>query len=779
MAGRSASNAITRYAGIQVQTSSLGLNVPVGWGTFRCKCNLVDYLDFKSKADKAAAGKGGSTTTGYSYSATVILALCEGPIDGVSTIYVDGKVYSNGSKAALAQANLNLNTGAIGQSVWSYLTSNHPDHAIGYSGLAIVYQSNYALDSSATTPNHSFEVARLAVFGVSGSEDADPSLVVSDFFDNARYGVPSWAPGLLGDLTQYQDYCLAAGLLVSPVIDSQRSASDFLTELLKATNSTCVWSEGLLKFIPYGDTALSGNGKAYTPYSTPVYSLGDDDYIPQSDGDDPLTVDIQDQSDAYNVVQLEYLDRTNEYNMAIALASDAANVAQYGMRRKDPDTVHCIAAPAVAALSAQLYLQRTLYIRSQFKFTVGWQFALLEPGDILELTDSGLGLIAYPVRIIQIDDDEDACRAIIAEDYPIGVANAPLYAMQNSAGYAVNQGIDPGGVEANLLLYSDDPTNAAYVKANLTVTGAAGTDQYGLTTAAALVPTAVTAAHTLASATASVFAGVNYTYSACLKKDAHKNARVEISDGADGAYMEVDLNAGTIITPAAVIGSGVLVASSMSPTLVSGIWQVTLTAQFPSPTYVAGTIWLLSDAGAFSWLGDGSNAILVSQQQLYQGLPGRPYAATTSAIAGPLSVQPAVGAGQRPGGLGRGGGRPELGRLQCLGLDRRDQLPADRDHRRGRALWRGHGQLRKPRRPGHSGHFVGRSRHVQRGADGRIGRRRRQRRHPLPDRWRAGLLFDRQPDQPEPLQPDRLHSPGLFGNHDRLAFGWRALCAAG
>jgi hypothetical protein len=30
MAGRSASSTITRYAGIQVQTSALGLNVPVG-----------------------------------------------------------------------------------------------------------------------------------------------------------------------------------------------------------------------------------------------------------------------------------------------------------------------------------------------------------------------------------------------------------------------------------------------------------------------------------------------------------------------------------------------------------------------------------------------------------------------------------------------------------------------------------------------------------------------------------------------------------------------------
>src|SRR5271154_223299 len=97
MAGRTASSAVTRYAGIQVQSSSLGLQIPVGWGTFRCKCNLVDYLDFKAVAQKAASGKGGSTTTGYTYSATIIMAICEGPIDGISTVYVDSNVYTSGS----------------------------------------------------------------------------------------------------------------------------------------------------------------------------------------------------------------------------------------------------------------------------------------------------------------------------------------------------------------------------------------------------------------------------------------------------------------------------------------------------------------------------------------------------------------------------------------------------------------------------------------------------------------------------------------------------------
>ena len=68
MAGRTASNVITRYAGIQVQTSAMGLQIPLGWGQFRVNCNMLDYLDFKSKPQNGkGGGKGGAGVTGYSY----------------------------------------------------------------------------------------------------------------------------------------------------------------------------------------------------------------------------------------------------------------------------------------------------------------------------------------------------------------------------------------------------------------------------------------------------------------------------------------------------------------------------------------------------------------------------------------------------------------------------------------------------------------------------------------------------------------------------------------
>lgn len=667
MAGRQASSTVTRYAGIQVQSSSLGLQIPMGGGTFRGRCNLVDYLDFTSTAQKASTGKGGgSTTTGYSYTATIILAICEGQIDGITQVWIDAKNFANGSigsnvpntgsTSALAQAGLSLNTGAVGQSVWSYLLSAHADHAIGYSGLAIAYAENYALDSSASPPNHSFEVVRTSPYAVGGGyagPDIDPSLWIADFFQNTRTGVPSWGTGLLDatSLAQYQAYCLASGLLISPVIDQERSASDALTEYLLATNSNVVWSEGLLKFIPYGDTALTGNGATYTPNLTPVYSLDDDDFVADNPGDPPLLVQIEDQTDAYNVVQLEYLDRTNQYNMAIALASDAANVAQFQMRRQDPTTVHCICTPTVAALSATLYLQRTLYIRAQYTFKLSWAFALLEPGDIVELTDPGLALNAYPVRIIQLDeDDKTGVLELTCEDLLVGVSHSPLYTMQTGLAAQPNTGIDAGGVEANLLIQSQDWTNAAWAKTSLTITAAALANPVtGATDAQKAVAPAASSSHRAVQSGIAVFAGANYVLSAYFKPNGYNFGllRVSQSGGATNAINAVFDLSGGVVSSTSAIGSAVIIATSITP--VGSAWfRCSLTFQ-TGDTAIQVDLRPLPTSAVANYTGDGVSGCYLWGSQLTQGVDLRPYTLTTTAISGPLIFNPPTAL--TPGGL--------------------------------------------------------------------------------------------------------------------------------
>ena len=89
-----------------------------------------------------------------------------------------------------------------------------------------------------------------------------PRWCVADFLTNAQFGVG--LPGGSIDATTtihqsgtdaaYQTYCRAVGLALSPCLIDQEQASSILTRWLQLTNTAAVWSGGLLRFIPYGDT---------------------------------------------------------------------------------------------------------------------------------------------------------------------------------------------------------------------------------------------------------------------------------------------------------------------------------------------------------------------------------------------------------------------------------------------------------------------------------------------------------------------------------------------
>ncbi|WP_404711733.1 phage tail protein [Sphingomonas sp. MMS24-J13] len=455
MGGKPASTGPTKLNQISVQSSTLGVPLTIGWGRGRVKCNLIWYGGFQAIAHKSkqAGGKGlggGGSTTDYSYTASVILALGEGQIGGINTVYRDKSTFTGAT--ALADCGLSLANGAQAQPTWGYLTSHFPAQALNYSGMAYVYAQDYALGDNATLPNHSFEVDFAVQLG-GGVHDADPKDIVSDFLTNANAGLPGWPAGLIGDLSDWSRACRANNLLLSPVIDSQRQASDFLGEIMKATNSDAVWSEGQLKIASYGDAPASANGVDWTPDLTPRYDLTEDDLIP--DDGKPVKLEIVDQSDAYNMVQVEYLDRANQYNTAIAPAQDLANIVQYGRRKQDPTTLHSICDATIAQNAAQLLLQRTLYMRETYSFTLPWNFARLEPMiDTVTLTTTTdeLRLDRKQVRITGIEEDEDGNLAITAIGMDIGVASAAQYNAHSGSGYAPNLDISPGPVSAPILI---------------------------------------------------------------------------------------------------------------------------------------------------------------------------------------------------------------------------------------------------------------------------------------------------------------------------------------
>lgn len=437
MGGKSStiSTSEQRILSLQVQQSSQGLTLPVVYGRTRVAGNLVWYGDFTTYEHKTTTRQGGKGGGGvkqedvkYTYEAAVMMALCEGEIKGVTRIWRDKEKFS--SPASLR---LTLYKGGEEQPVWPHLQqAKHAAQAISYSGTAYLCSPNYELTKSAQIYSHNFEVDGKLGYSTS-IVDANPRDIIRDLLTNQKYGC-GFPVENLGDTDVYGTYCRAAGIFLSPVYSEQQEAQRNIAELLEQTNSAAVFSQGRLKIVPYGDSGLSGNGATYIPNLTPLYDLSDDDFI-VSGAEDPVRVERKTNADAYNQVQIEYLDRANDYNIAVAEAKDQANIEQYGIRPKDAVKMHGICDAKVARQVAQLLLQRALYVRNEYEFKLGWKYCLLEPMDLVTLTDGGLGLDKTPVRITEIEEDEDGVLNVKAEDFPFGTASATEYPTQPSLGY--------------------------------------------------------------------------------------------------------------------------------------------------------------------------------------------------------------------------------------------------------------------------------------------------------------------------------------------------------
>ncbi|MBC2668760.1 phage tail protein [Novosphingobium piscinae] len=460
MAGPSSRTVADRQTSIQIQTSAYGICVPVVYGTNRIGGNLVWFGNFTPiSATQKTGGKGGSsTTTTYTYRAAAILALAEGTITGI------GSVWKDKDKTTLAALGLSVFNGSDTQAPWSFLTGyatpanfdydtsfgylgspTFVDQAINYSGTAYLAASAYELGDSATIPNHSFEVQGKLIFA--GGNDALPSAVINDVLTAQRYGVGFPAANVDAS-TSYATYCQAAGLFVSPAYTQARPASDVIQELCDATNAAPVWSGGLLKIIPYGDTAITGNGATYTPNLTPLFDLTDDDFIDIDGG--PIIITRKTPADAYNRMSVQFRNRANQYNQEVVSAEDQDAIERYGLKVASTITCDFICETAVAKQVVQLALQRQLYKRNEYEFELGARFAMLEPMDIVTLTDPGLAMNRVPVRLIEIEETDNGYRCV-AEDLPIGVAAAATYTHDNGLRWQNTTAIPAGNCAAPVI----------------------------------------------------------------------------------------------------------------------------------------------------------------------------------------------------------------------------------------------------------------------------------------------------------------------------------------
>jgi Putative phage tail protein len=127
----------------------------------------------------------------------------------------------------------------------------------------------------------------------------------------------------------------------------------------------------------------------------------------------------------------------------------------------------------IAPLVAQTILQRHLYVRARYHFTLSWEHCLLDPMDIVTLTDDNLGLSNTPVRLISIEEDDKGLLAITAEELVNGVSTAVLYPTASAGNVTVNWAV--AAVAVNTPLIYEPPPEATGGDVQLWV-GASGTN---------------------------------------------------------------------------------------------------------------------------------------------------------------------------------------------------------------------------------------------------------------------------------------------------------------
>ncbi|MDA8230339.1 MAG: phage tail protein [Magnetospirillum sp.] len=295
--------------------------------------------------------------------------------------------------------------------------------------------------------------------------DADPAAWVSDTLSNPRYGA-GFPAANLGALAQMRAWGYANGLFISPALNTATALNTVLGDLCTGLNGEFVWSAGLLDWVPYGDQEVNGNGYVWSPPAAPVYSLGDDDFLPNTGtaasgvstytSSDPVVFGRTPVSQAYNDVKVEYLDRGNAYNPAVVEAADDSEIAVFGLRAKDTKQLHFFCHEQAAWVSAQLQLGREGE-RLTYTITVPWFYILLDPMDVIALADSALGLDGAWVRIKEISENQqDMSLTFVLEEYLPGTGAAPVFGAAPKASYAHNFNAAPGNALAPIIFEPPD-----------------------------------------------------------------------------------------------------------------------------------------------------------------------------------------------------------------------------------------------------------------------------------------------------------------------------------
>lgn len=447
---------VMKPGGLNLQTSQLGISVPVIYGTQKVSGNLIQYGNFTANEQRSDAGKGGggSVVTGYDYHVDLAWGICMSPPDRRKTIL---NVWV-GADPVAASAYIIYDGSQTEANSWMAGFTERPPV---WKNLCWVYMPDYSLGNSPYIPQFTFEVEDVG----GANPDMLPADISYDVLTNDLYG--------LGLSTTYIDaaaksitnnYCLTNDLLVSMIFNSQISVLDVLRHVVQHHDG----------YITYKDGKIAHNQAQFT---TPTVFLSHENGDFVETDDKPIEVSKVGERGYYNRISVEYANRGDAYASAIAMADDDTDIDQN--RLKDATIkLDGFCQFERAEAMAWLLLKKSLIQPQALKFKLGPKSrAVISAGMIITVTDPHTGLVDLPARILSINEAADKTIAVEAIEEnemiydhtaagksPAPIAppenpnlHAPAEAVQRSVGFLLDSYYS--GTARQILIASSKPIN--------------------------------------------------------------------------------------------------------------------------------------------------------------------------------------------------------------------------------------------------------------------------------------------------------------------------------
>ena len=145
---------------LRVQTSTYGTTIPLVSGKQRVAGNVIWATD-KTTRQVSQGGKGGGPDTSITaYNISMAIAICKGPILGITRVWEDGKLTAdvNGTQTKLPGT---LYLGTDAQTPDSVMESiEGVGNVPAYKGIAYMVLEDFDLGADGRVPMFSFEVVK-------------------------------------------------------------------------------------------------------------------------------------------------------------------------------------------------------------------------------------------------------------------------------------------------------------------------------------------------------------------------------------------------------------------------------------------------------------------------------------------------------------------------------------------------------------------------------------------------------------------------------------------